>query len=375
MPSFFSFFLHRIHLTALLLVFGSGQVFADGKMYIQLEDVSTSIPYQRAAIFFDEGEQTLILQSQYEIPNQSENTALAWIVPLPSVPEIESTDADLIERYPFLYLDIMTAPKTTSVLGILMIGFAFLWLACLIAAPTLLILTFFIKNEGFRKFTERVTTPVAIITFVGLFLFFGSFFFASAGKSATSVEVIKSKKAGIHDVRVIKAESAGDLIEWFNRYGFQSGPEDKEAIQAYIDRGWCFVASRIEHISDPQDPSKVSNHLLAPLILTFKTPRPVYPTALTATGGYDTEILIYLGTMTPFNTSAPIQLRGHEIHPHMDVEYAIGTEENDSIDSRTVRFKHLSKYKSTLTPEQMEKDIVFEPSEALPEYREHKIRW
>jgi Uncharacterized protein conserved in bacteria (DUF2330) len=367
------FIQHRmLALAALLLVVVNSQLLADGKVYMKLEEVPATIPYQRAAIFFDQGKQTLILQSQYEIPGQPKDTSMAWIVPVPSVPEIASSDADITDRDTFFRLDVRTAPKVTRISTLLLYGFLILWVACLVLVPLLFVLSFYIKSDGFKRFIKRSEMLLTVIVFSGVILFISSFFFASAGVRGSMVEILKSEKAGIHDVQVLKAAKAGELIDWFQQNGFHSGPEDETAIQSYIDRGWCFVASRIAPINDSKESGKVFRHLLAPLILTFDTPHPVYPTALTATGGYNTEILLYLATTTPFATNAPIQLRGHS-NTKDDAGYYSGPIE--SMEQHIFSFQHLSKYKSTLTPAQMASDIEFLPGPPHPDYRENVFAW
>lgn len=355
--------------TVLLFLLPSNLLFADGKIYINLEKVPTTIPYQRAAILFDKGQQTLILQSQYEVPGNPKDASLCWIVPVPAVPDIASMDADTAEATLFRRLDIRTMPYVIRFRDI----FVCLWLVCLVSTPILLIASLTIKNPRFQRFIKRIENPFACVvlatTFIGMvYLFMG----ARAWKSGGSVEILKSQKAGIHDVQVIKSDSVATLLDWFKQHGFRSGPEDKAALQAYIDRGWCFVASKIDPVTDPKDHSKVSNHLLAPLVLRFPTPHPVYPTALTATGGHNTEILIYLASNTPVSTISPIKLRYHK-NGVDDLSYYTGP--SGSPEPTTFQFKYLSKYKGTLTPAQMEKDMEFLPGHEIPDYRERTYAW
>ena len=63
-------------------------VCANGKFYIVPEEVPPGVPYQRALIIADEGEETLVLQSQYTLRDSAEDGRIGWVVPVPAVPEL-----------------------------------------------------------------------------------------------------------------------------------------------------------------------------------------------------------------------------------------------------------------------------------------------
>lgn len=345
----------------------AGQAFADGKMYSR-EKVSTTIPYQRAAILFKEGVETLILQSQYQIPGNQEKVALGWVVPVPAPPEIASMSARSADML-FSNFDWISAPKvTTWGLWILMV----VWSVSLVLAVISFTLSWFSKLVGHRRMLRRVALA-GVVTCIGLFLI--APLLIRNSKGAGGVEIIKTQKAGIFDVTVIRADSSAGLIDWLNRNSFKFGPEDEKAFQSYLDRKWCFVAAKIDPQFDPSNPLEVSSKLLAPLVLRFPTEKPVYPTSLTATGGHATEILIYLITDEPMKTDAPPAMRfrgpldGRQksaiVSGLMDLE-PDGFLENSLLD-----FKFLSKFKATLGPAQMERDIEFHPDPGGREVREH----
>ena len=62
---------------------------ADGKFYTVPERVAPDLPYQRALIAHDGNRELLILQSKFE----GEAKDFGWVVPLPAVPELDTSGA------------------------------------------------------------------------------------------------------------------------------------------------------------------------------------------------------------------------------------------------------------------------------------------
>lgn len=355
-------------MTILALFIQSLPLLADGKMYIAREEVPASIPYQRAAILFDDNVQTMILQSQYQIPEVGVKHSLGWVVPVPAVPEIASMDADLAGLM-FARTDFLSRPKVTRISIWFWIGISF----CTFGAAVLaFVLSFFKRWKSHQKGLRRF----AFYSFSGVIcLILITPLFASAGsKKIEGVESVESRQVGIFDVEVIRADNASAMIDWLRTYKFAHGREDEVAIQSYIDRKWCFVTAKVTTGTDLTKTESISEGLLAPLVLRFPTPGPVYPTALTATGGHSTEILIYLTSKEAFKTTSAIQckFRGRipaswTMQRFLSNEGVLTGLPQDPL--------HLSKFKATLSPAQMAKDIEFLPDPGAPPYREHVHRW
>lgn len=345
--------------------------YADGKMYVA-EKIPTRIPYQRALILHDEGVQTMVLQSQYQIPGGSKARSLGWVVPMPAPPEVASVAADDVEQL-FRMIDWKSAAKVTRISNTVYIT---LFLICLAGAPVSLIWSFLPRASEFK---ERLR----LISFYCLsgvvFLFFMLCLTARAWKGADGVEIIRTERCGIHDVQVVRARDAGELVAWLNANSFHYGEADKAAIASYIGRGWCFVVSKVDPRAEASDSAVVTKGLLAPLILRFASPNPVYPVALTATGGHPTDILIYLASKVPMRTDSPLTLRysgssqvaGRELAKLYEVDPPEFFQPLDKL----LEFTHLTKFKATLSPAQMAKDIEFHPVPGAPDYRERIYRW
>lgn len=344
--------------------------FADGKMYVA-EKIPTRIPYQRALILHHEGVQTMVLQSQYEIPGSGETKSLGWVVPVPAPPEVASIAADEAEHL-FRMIDYNSKHQVNKISDFV---YATLFLMGLVGAPVSLIWSFFPRAE---KFKERLRLIGFYCLSGVIFLFFFLSLTTNAWKGGTAgVEIISAERRGIYEVQVVRSSDAGELVAWLNDNSFHFGEDDRAAIDDYLGRGWCFVVAKVDARAEATDSAVVTKGLLAPLILRFASPNPVYPVALTATGGHPTEILIYLASKTPMRTDSPLTLR-YSGTSQTAAEVLMGREVDPPdffpVD-KLLGFTHLTKFKSTLTPAQMAKDIEFHPVPGAPDYREQIYRW
>lgn len=352
----------------LILLQSATPLFADGKIFT--EKVNSKIPYQRALILFDQGRETLVVQSLYEIPGDSGKHTLGWIVPVPAVPEVGTMSARLADQM-FQDLSRYSRPEVTDLTLVTALSLGS------ICAAIFLFCVFSCFSKRFsdrRKFLLRIAAGAMLV-----FLFIGVLLPAviTQGKGGGGIEVIKSEKVGIYDAKVIRAASSKDLIDWLRANSFSFDPNDAKAFQSHIDRKWCFVTAKVDASVSPKDRAQVSSKLLAPLILTFPTDKPVYPTALTATGGHPTEILIYLASKSPMKTKAPLALRYHDSRhlTHILLQLS-GIEPEDQFEHIPLDdLNYLSKFKSTLTPAEMEKDIEFEFDPGAEPFREKVFMW
>ncbi|MGD9419005.1 MAG: DUF2330 domain-containing protein [Verrucomicrobiota bacterium JB025] len=344
-----SFPLLRILFVFLALVLPS---LGDGKIYIPLEKIPTSIPYQRAIILHSSGKQQLILQSQYQLPSEAEPSQLGWVVPVPAPPEVASIPADSADRL-FFKCNFRTFPSQTR-WGDMITFWLFILMLALI--PVLAVLVCLPRFAALRYLLPfSIFTCLITVLLISLFGTAG----ASLNGGKEDVEILQSHRAGIYDVTVLRSESSSALLNWLTENSFNFDKQDEAAIQSHINRGWCFVAAKVRPDTDLSDSSAVTKTLLAPLVLSFPSATPVYPTALTATGDHDTEILLYLLSETPLSTKSPIQLRYREKQ-----ELAPMISELDELDIQPLSFfdfriphnpslnrlNHIHKYKGTLTP-------------------------
>ena len=353
---------------------------ADG-IFLWRERVPPSIPYQRALIMHRNNVETLILQSRYQAPPGSTSESLGWVVPVPAVPELASMGAASAQSL-FRDLSLQTRPSVTRVSVVLTIVL-YICSACagflLIALPAA---THDIRRLA--RFKPRWPRLTVLSGAALLMCTFTCFLLPalSKGTDSTGVETITTKSVGIYDVSVIRSQNASALIAWLNEHSFQFTAKDEAAFDASIKKGWCFVVAVVRAQSSPNTNASLSEGLANPLILRFPHDAPVYPLALTGTGGFDTEVLIYMIADHAMTAGDVLPLRYARSQDQSVPSALLNANCIDpptffDQDETTALFKNatICKFKGTLTPAQMSQDLVFQQAASDEPYREHLVIW
>ena len=375
----------RYSIFALLIFFLSTKAFADGKFYFYHEGVPPDTPYQRAFLIFHESTETLILQSKYEISESQSIDSLGWVVPVPSVPEITSFDADIANRL-FSTANMHTQPRVVKVSSFFASLPYIIFLLSFFSLLLLLLLYPVLKKIGMSSAKwlklAKICFKTFVISYIVLF-FWGAFMPALSRQfKGKDVEIIKAQKAGIYDVKVIKSEKTDAIIEWLNENNFNFNETDSVIFDDYISRDWCFVVAKIQPEPETKKSKITHNGLVAPLVQKFDTEKAIYPTALTATIGTETQILLYTLSDNKLDCKDRLKLQiARKTHPsRFHTKYIMPEEEiSDSFlfnlfeDLEQEMF--ICKFKDTLTAEQMKTDIVLENATDNKPYRETKIVW
>ena len=363
----------RIAVTTLILAATAAQSMADGVMFWR-EEIPPKIPYQRALILFDKGTETLILQSKYEMPNGNKNSTLGWVVPVPAVPELASMPADTAWGL-FTYLSEYSKPKVTriapTVFAVLIVTVAGLSLLTLLAC----LLSFVLPLP--QRFKEK-RGRLAWYSMWGLFISFPFLAIRTLSVSpATGVDTLAEQRVGIYDVSVVRSDNAEGLIGWLNKNDFKFGDRDRAAFDSYISKGWCFVVAMINPTTGEKESRIVLEGLAAPLILRFPYTNPIYPVALTGTGGFETEIVIYLASSTKMTANDRLTLRfaGAMRKKHYRGLLSDDIDPEGFFDPTKMNFPYLCKFKDRLTPDRMREDISFSEAKDDKPYREHIVEW
>lgn len=361
----------RIRSQLLLIALFAVPALADGKFYVR-ERVPPKIPYQRALLVFDQGKETLLIQTKFQQPPKTKSS-LGWVVPVPCVPELATMRADRAERL-FFWLNFTSGTRVTGILPPVvfpfLIGITLFSILFVLRLAIASVLNVLIPSARFSARGGALTlTCVVLLSAISAVLMQPPLGREGMGPD---VQVLKSQKVGIYDVSVVASDTPDALINWLNANGFQFELADKETIEDYLRQGWCFVVAKVEPNPNAGSSAVVSEGLVAPLILRFNTDKPVYPLRLTACAGADTEVLIYVLTPGKMTCSDRLKLRfaGKTETSHILSDLAVGAEPQGFFTETKRLPSFLCRFKSTLSPAQMREDLGFAQADDNLPYRE-----
>jgi hypothetical protein len=216
---------------ALLVIFVPTPAHADGyvvPLYGPWGDVE--MPAQKAVIVYDSesDHEDLILS----IKLLGESPDAAWVVPVPSLPEVRAASTDW-----FVQLSNLTQPL------------------------------------------EYVSTSPSCCPF-----------WLGSGSAPVGVEVVERERVGLYDVSTLSANDPEALLEWLDENGYAFPEEGGAILEAYVrDGGWYFVAARVL----PEEAESLDGDV-HPLWMSFDAQEPVYPMRLTALVGGTLDVLLYV---------------------------------------------------------------------------------
>ncbi len=345
-------------LVLLLLVSGIAPMGADGKFYGS--GSSPHLPYQRTVIVHVDGSETLVLQSRWRFLDHSMVRQVAWVVPVPAVPEIGSVPAAEASAL-FAELDRTTRPRVVHLHTPIAFG-----VLCLC-----LVLVLVLSVQRYRRDTVAMANAwrlaAVAVLLAGLYIMLIPTIATIRTKG--NIDLLLTQQVGAYEVSVVRAATAADLTSWLADRGYDFGADDTAACADYVARGWCFVTA---HLTDPVLPADAPPEteptfdtwgMVDPLILRFPSQEPVYPLALTGTGTGETELSIYLFTaerQQPIG-DLPLELSyavsGHDVKglddllsEHEDAAHLAGFPN---------RPFYLHAWRGLLEPAQMSDDLLF----------------
>lgn len=242
-------------------------------------EADIEMPGQKAIIVYDaeSGREDLILSVQLlgEVPDA------AWVVPVPSPPEVRTASAEW-----FVSLSELTQPRV-----------------------------------------ETTFSPPGMML--------GA---AEGDQGRPAVEVLSRERVGVYDVSVLSAADPTALLEWLNENDYNFPKEGQPVLDAYVEEGWYFMATRVV----PGEAAQLEGDV-QPLWLSFEAEQPVYPMRLTSLVDNYIDVLIYV-------------LTDHRMeieNTHFDTEFAgeltldpVESEEAELQDLLTGRSYYVTKLRS-----------------------------
>jgi hypothetical protein len=186
-------------------------------------------PAQKAAIFYDGGQERLIISPSYQGPAGD----FAWVVPVPARPQVKILKGALFHE-----LERIVEPAPPPMVR---------------------------GNSQLRSEAKAMARPPVI--------------------------VLERKTVGAYDVSVLLATDPNALRKWLDTNGYALTPNAERPLAEYVREQWTFVACRVKA---PANAHGLQSGTMAPLSLTFPTPRIVYPMRLSAVNPRPFALLLYL---------------------------------------------------------------------------------
>jgi len=223
-------------LVALILSLIATPVLADGALFIGKElmwyDLYQSA--QRALILHGSSTGNMTQHLILSVSFQGDAEDFAWVVPVPSIPEIDVTDAAV--------------------------------------------------------FTELSRFTIAAIPDPGK----PGFGCGPADAPPRSgVDVIDEQVVGPYATATLSAEDPNALLDWLNDNGYYFPEEGHEVIAEYIAKSWYFVAMRINSV-DEGTGKALREGAIDPVVLSFASDAIVYPLRITSLSATAPEVLLYI---------------------------------------------------------------------------------
>ncbi|MCC6676602.1 MAG: DUF2330 domain-containing protein [Phycisphaerales bacterium] len=321
-------------LMAVLVVIGcAGPAFGDGCAFFVAKPMA-EMPGQQALIAHENGIETLAIETRLV----GEGADCAWVVPLPARPEVSPASTGVFPSLRAMCLPVIERHQSFAAP-----------LAVLVIIGLVLMVTGGwrgIALVGFLLLLLLITLMPALGRARG------------AGGPVAGVSVVDRKVVGAFEVVTLDASAGDSLLAWLNESGFNVPEQARPVVEAYIQEGWCFVASKLYH-----EPGKETTP--HPLVFRFRAEKPVYPMRLTGLQGGPLDLELYVfgpGTAKvkgmEVETTGPVK-RGEYVgvgrRPYPGRDGIVLS--HAGIEAIAGDTAHLTKLVGTFSPKQMAEDI------------------
>lgn len=357
---------------------------ADGKVFVhQTAFAEATIPDQRALICWSNGVERLVIETRFS----ATGTNFAWIIPLPSEPEIEAATTGLFATlahqlrakvvhdpdplFPIFFfcmaigylLLFVRQDRERSVWDLVacgMAGISLLWFSAPTAVLVVLLLIWAIERvrQGREKPYVIVLAPALAFLFCGMFLLG----LGTAGTkivSLSGVTELGSQRVGAFDTKTITAKTPRALLDWLRENRFAVPTNAEPIVADYVSRGWVFVAAKLH-----RDNVTATTNSIHPLSFTFRTEQPVYPLRLTGVGNGPLKVELYVfGDRRAEANHFEVARCAPVVFPNESPWHRKETAEepvpvvHPALRQWTLGSAVVTKLTATLTPDQMQSDL------------------
>ncbi len=210
---------------------------ADGGFLTKRGDIAE--PAQKAVLLHLDGVEDLIIQVQYDGAADD----FAWVVPLPSKPEVEAVDGGLFDA-----LKAYTFARSH-------------WSA------------YTLNDNG--RYRGRS--------------------FGGPATTREEVTVYEQKRVGVYDVAVLGSESLAALVDWCTAHGYRVPEEARPVLQSYIGRRWVFTAMRIDPAARREAGAEaLKAGDIQAMRFTFRSDKAIYPLRISSINRGASDVLVYV---------------------------------------------------------------------------------
>lgn len=274
-------------------------VLADGGVFLDYYRYAVYLPEQKAAIFWDGTNETLILSTKI----RSENlTNMAWVIPIPSKtkPEIEEGDIGIFHQLADIFTEYKGKGGGPSFSPLVMVPFGL----CLVGGFTSALIYISRKRTVFL-FLFIFIALMSVVSFVLSVMYMGALSFTFMGNGG--VEPIEIKKVDIYDVATLKATNATALVGWLNGNGYAVPESAVPVLQDYCDKeDFYFIANKI-NLEDRYNSTAERDSILSalrqgmatPLRITFQPDEAFYPQRISSINDGRTDITVFVISPSP----------------------------------------------------------------------------
>lgn len=233
---------------------------ADGGFFGKDVGVNLTIPDQRAIIVWDEGHETLFVESKL----RAQAGDYSWVIPLPAPPtDVGKARPSVMDltfgELPPVVRNRDSGERFGATVILCSSLLAALVVLCWKAGPRWHRLVLLFAMPGFVFILSPAATPDIA---------------KSAAGGGDVVRVIDRQTIGSYDVSVVKSDDALALAQWLEKAGTPLPDQAKSVIESYVKEGWCFMTARFRKEIE----SDASPH---PIRVKFPAEKPIYPMRLT----------------------------------------------------------------------------------------------